>query len=79
MTDRACVQKTLSCSPRTDYYQGSEETLQRDAMGSGSNRVSDVFRSLLPWFLALLLGVLTAITGLHGHDWMILYAMSVDK
>eukprot|EP00435_Cladocopium_sp_Y103_P032821 s1049_g8.t1 len=63
MTDKGFIQKTLSCSPRTDYYQGTEETLQRETMFSESNRVSDVFRSLLPWFLALLLGVLTAITG----------------
>lgn len=63
MTDKGFVQKTLSCSPRTDNYQGTEETLQRETMFSESNRVSDVFRSLLPWFLALLLGVLTAITG----------------
>eukprot|EP00913_Durusdinium_trenchii_P001335 g1233.t1 len=61
------VEKTWSNeSPRTDYNvlqrQGSGDGLDPN-MWSDSKGVSDVFRSLLPWFIALLLGVLTAITG----------------
>ncbi|CAJ1382806.1 unnamed protein product [Effrenium voratum] len=46
-------------SPRTDYTSVDAEAMPRSLRAEAS----DIARSLLPWFLAVLLGVLTAITG----------------
>ena len=49
--------KRLKACPNTalNQLQGPDSSRAR--------QVSDVGRSMLPWFIALLLGVLTAITG----------------